>query len=96
MLDDDNIDIISDHFYPMVQPNHHLPILKRMSKLSSMVAGKKPLLIGEMGMVMPEYLEKIFEVCIYVNLCCYRSIYIHVTTTQLTFLAGVHAYKHRL
>lgn len=50
-----------------MQVHPHLPMLKRLNKLSGQTLGMKPFMIGEIGFIMPEYLNKILQVIIKFN-----------------------------
>lgn len=42
-------------------------MLKRLNKLSGQTLGMKPFMIGEIGFIMPEYLNKILQVIMKFN-----------------------------
>lgn len=53
MLQDPHVDIITDHFYP----NLPFSFSDRLQHMATFTQGKKPFMVGEFGLVMPETLE---------------------------------------
>jgi len=56
-LEDPNIDIVSDHFYP----NLPFTFSERIDHVVSFTKGKKPFIVGEFGLVMPETMETLLS-----------------------------------
>ena len=55
VIEDPNVDILTDHYYP----NLPFSFGERVDHMVSFTRGKKPFMLGEFGLVMPETMEEL-------------------------------------